>query len=97
MTCTKAVFRNCNGKASEGQSVKYGIRPVHFDFGSGIEAEVVVVEPMGAETELVVKIGGQTLVIATHGRSSAAPGDRISLAPNARHAHLFDAASGLRL
>jgi multiple sugar transport system ATP-binding protein len=87
----------CNTKAAEGQSVKYGIRPVHFDFASGIEAEVVVVEPMGAETELVVKIGGQSLTIATHGRSSAAPGDRISLAPNAKHAHLFDAASGLRL
>jgi multiple sugar transport system ATP-binding protein len=88
----------CNAKAAEGQSVKYGIRPVHFDFGQGgIEAEVVVVEPMGAETELVVKIGGQTLVIATHGRSSAAPGDRISLAPNAKQAHLFDAASGVRL
>jgi multiple sugar transport system ATP-binding protein len=87
----------CDAKAAEGQSVKYGIRPVHFDFGTGIEAEVVVVEPMGAETELVVKIGGQTLTIATHGRSSAAPGDRISLAPNAKHAHLFDAASGLRL
>jgi len=88
----------CNAKAAEGQSVKYGIRPVHFDFGQGgIEAEVVVVEPMGAETELVVKIGGQSLTIATHGRSSAAPGDRISLAPNAKHAHLFDAASGARL
>jgi len=76
----------CHTKANEGQSVKYGIRPVHFDF-----------EPMGAETELVVKIGGQSLTIATHGRSSAAPGDRLSLAPNAKHAHLFDPASGMRL
>jgi multiple sugar transport system ATP-binding protein len=109
MNVFDGVFRNgavealgarwpCNAKAAEGQSVKYGIRPVHFDFGQGgIEAEVVVVEPMGAETELVVKIGGQSLTIATHGRSSAAPGDRISLAPNAKHAHLFDAASGARL
>ncbi|OAI51013.1 sugar ABC transporter ATP-binding protein [Betaproteobacteria bacterium SCGC AG-212-J23] len=87
----------CSAKAHEGQPVKYGIRPVHFDFGSGVEAEVVVVEPMGAETELVVKIGGQSLTVATHGRSPAAPGDRISLAPNAKHAHLFDAASGARL
>jgi multiple sugar transport system ATP-binding protein len=81
----------------EGQSVKYGIRPVHFDLGSGIDAEVVVVEPMGAETELVVKIGGQSLIVVTHGRSSAGPGDRIALAPNGKYAHLFDSASGVRL
>jgi len=88
----------CNAKATEGQSVKYGIRPVHFDLGTGgITAEVIVVEPMGAETELVVKVGDQSLTIVTHGRSSAGPGDKLSLAPNAKHAHLFDAANGARL
>jgi len=87
----------CNTKANEGQSVKYGIRPVHFDLGTGIGAEVIVVEPMGAETELVVKVGDQSLTIVTHGRSSAGPGDKLCLAPNAKHAHLFDPTSGLRL
>jgi multiple sugar transport system ATP-binding protein len=87
----------CNTRASEGQSVKYGIRPVHFDFGSGIEAEVVVVEPMGAETELLVKIADTPLTIMTRGRSNAGPGERIFLAPAASHAHLFDAASGVRI
>jgi multiple sugar transport system ATP-binding protein len=83
--------------AREGQTVKYGIRPVHFELGSGIDTEVVVVEPMGAETELVVKLGGQLLTIVTHGRSSAGPGERLALAPNGKYAHLFDAASGARL
>src|SRR5262245_64664694 len=55
----------CSAKAAEGQNIKYGIRPVPFDFGTGIEAEVLVVEPMGAETELVVKIGGQSLIVVT--------------------------------
>jgi multiple sugar transport system ATP-binding protein len=87
----------CSAKAAEGQNVRYGIRPVHFDLGSGIATEVVVVEPMGAETELLVKIGGQTLTIVTHGRSSVGPGDKLSLAPNGKYAHLFDAASGARL
>jgi len=87
----------CTAKANEGQSVKYGIRPVHFDLGSGIDTEVVVVEPMGAETELVVKVGGQSLTVVTHGRSSAGPGERLALAPNGKYAHLFDAASGARL
>jgi multiple sugar transport system ATP-binding protein len=85
-------------RASDGQRVIYGIRPEHMDFGnSDIPAEVVVVEPMGAETELLVKVQGQTLTLVTHGRSSAGPGERVFLAPQAQHAHLFDAATGQRL
>jgi len=83
---------------AEGQKVKYGIRPEHLEPAtSGIAAEVVVVEPMGAETELLVKIGEMPLTIMTRGRSNAGPGERIFLAPAASHAHLFDAASGLRI
>jgi multiple sugar transport system ATP-binding protein len=88
----------CNAKAHENQPVKYGIRPEHLQSGAtGIPAEVVVVEPMGAETELLVKLGEQALTVVTHGRSRAGPGDRVLLAPQAEHAHLFDAATGRRL
>jgi multiple sugar transport system ATP-binding protein len=85
-------------RADEGQSVKYGIRPEHLQSGAaGIAAEVVVVEPMGAETELVVKVQDHGFTVITRGRSRAGPGDRVLLAPQAEHAHLFDAASGKRL
>ena len=85
-------------RPAEGQAVKYGIRPVHFDLnGAHIRAEVIVVEPMGAETEILVKVGETSLTVITHGRSAAGPGDRIALAPQAMHAHLFDAASGRRI
>ena len=84
--------------AREGQAVKYGIRPEHLQLhGRGIAAEIEVVEPMGAETELIVKVGEARLTVLTHGRSSAGPGERISLAPDPGHAHVFDAASGQRL
>src|SRR5881392_2718416 len=47
----------CNAKANEGQTVKYGIRPEHLEpAAAGIPAEVIVVEPMGAETEIVAKV-----------------------------------------
>ena len=83
---------------TEGQAVKYGIRPVHFDLAeSRIAGEVIVVEPMGAETELLVNVGDATLTVTTHGRASFGPGQKISLAPQPEKAHLFDAASGLRL
>jgi len=82
----------------DGQAVKYGIRPEHIDVGSGgISAEIVVVEPMGAETELVLQVGGASLVAVTHGRASYGPGDRIHISPQPEHAHLFDAASGMRI
>jgi multiple sugar transport system ATP-binding protein len=82
----------------DGQSVKYGIRPEHLELGAaGIAAEVIVVEPMGAETELVVKVGEATLNVMSRGRSSAGPGDKVFLAPDAANAHLFDAQSGLRI
>ncbi|HET7365934.1 MAG TPA: sn-glycerol-3-phosphate ABC transporter ATP-binding protein UgpC [Burkholderiales bacterium] len=86
------------GRAADGQRVRYGIRPEHLEpAGSGIPAEVVVVEPMGAETEIVAKVGDASLTVMMRGRSNAGPGERIFLAPQATHAHLFDAASGQRL
>ncbi len=83
---------------SDGRKVKYGIRPEHLELsGSGVAAEVLVVEPMGAETEFLVKVQDQSFTVVTHGRAGNGPGDRIYLAPQAQHAHLFDAASGERL
>jgi len=85
-------------RGSEGQIVKYGIRPEHLEIAAaGIAAEVHVVEPMGAETEFLVKVQEQTFTLVTHGRAANGPGDRIYLAPQAQYAHLFDAASGLRI
>src|SRR5438067_6281177 len=83
---------------AEGQRVKYGVRPEHLEpASSGIAAEVIVVEPMGAETELLVKVADTPLTVMTRGRSNAGTGERIFLAPQAAHAHLFDAASGSRI
>jgi hypothetical protein len=52
---------------------------------------------MGAETELLVRTQSQTLTLVTHGRASARPGERVFLAPQPQHAHLFDRATGQRL
>jgi multiple sugar transport system ATP-binding protein len=85
-------------KASEGQNVNYGIRPEHLALESrGIAAEVEVVEPMGAETEVLVRVGERTFNVMLHGRSGVGPGERVFLAPQAEQAHLFDAASGRRI
>jgi multiple sugar transport system ATP-binding protein len=82
----------------EGQAVRYGIRPTDLSLAaSGIPAEVVVVEPTGAETELLVRVGSEQLTLVLHGRTDAAPGSTVHLAVDAAKAHTFDRGSGLRL
>ena len=89
---------------SNGQAVHYGIRPgdIHLaPAGSGIAAKVIVVEPTGAETELLLEVGhtGQTtqIVAVIHGRTSAQPNETVYFAIDADKAHVFDSASGNRL
>jgi multiple sugar transport system ATP-binding protein len=109
MNVIEGVFRNgavealgatwpSQGKAAEGQAVKYGIRPEHLEISSsGIPAVIDVVEPMGAETELLVRVKDQPFTVVSHGRITSGPGDKVFLAPAAQNAHLFDAATGLRI
>ena len=84
--------------AHEGKAVQYGIRPGDLVLAdAGIAAKVVVVEPTGAETELVVDVGGQQLIVVMHGRTSAQPDEVVHLQVDASKAHVFDAGSGQRL
>jgi multiple sugar transport system ATP-binding protein len=87
-----------DGAGSEGQAVHYGIRPTDLRLADqGIPAKVVVVEPTGAETELLLQVGEQQLVVVMHGRTLAQPDDTVYLALDAEKAHVFDAKSGQRL
>jgi multiple sugar transport system ATP-binding protein len=84
--------------AQEGTPVHYGIRPSDLRVeGQGVPARVVVVEPTGAETELLVEVGGERLVVVMHGRTDAGPDDVVHLGLDAAKAHVFDGASGQRL
>ena len=88
------------GAGQNGQSVHYGVRPTDLTLGAagqGVAAEVVVVEPTGAETELLVKVGEFNLVVTLHGRTPAQPGETVWLQVDADRAHLFDGQSEQRL
>lgn len=63
----------------------------------GVEATVVVVEPTGAETELLVRVGEARLVLAVHGRVDARPDESVRLAIDAESVHLFDRQTGRRM
>ncbi len=81
-----------------GQPVKLGIRPEHLVLDdAGVACEVAVIEPTGADTQVVTRFAGGGLTAAFRERHGFRPGDRIGLAPLAGAMHLFDAETGLRL
>src|SRR5437667_3434577 len=85
---------------ADGQSVAYGVRPAHLALGGGdnaVAGEVIVVEPMGSETELLVQAGEAQFVLLTHGRPVVNPGDKIGLSVDPRMVHVFDQKTGARL
>src|SRR3954469_23051445 len=88
------------GSAKDGQQVLYGTRPEHMQLASGddgIATEVVVVEPTGADTQVFSKLAGVQLTSMFRDRHEFRPGEVIRLRPDPARAHLFDAASGVRL
>ena len=83
---------------SDGRPAVYGVRPEHFTIADdGAEAEIVVVEPTGSETQVFAKLGGEEVVAVFRERHQFNPGDKIRLKPDPRVVHLFDEATGKRL
>ncbi len=83
----------------EGE-IELGVRPEHVtlsapDKGVG-NAEILIVEPHGAETLVHLDAGGQTLVARLPGLLELGVGDRVGVKLDKRHFHFFDA-SGARL
>jgi multiple sugar transport system ATP-binding protein len=88
-----------HARGDDGQPVLYGIRPEHCGLGAGggLAAEVVVVEPTGADTQLYCRVNGRDVTATIRDRTECRAGDRIVLVPDLARAHLFDAASGRSL
>ena len=83
-----------------GQAVHVGVRPGDLELatdGQGIPAQVIVVEPTGAETELLLQVGASRLTVVLHGRTRAQPDDRVFLRVDPAKAHVFDADTGRRM
>jgi multiple sugar transport system ATP-binding protein len=80
-----------------GQAVA-GIRPNRLHIGGvGPEAKVLVVEPTGDETHVLVDAGGIQLAVLIRERMTLAPGDIVRLEINPADVHFFDKASQGRL
>lgn len=83
---------------SDGKPAVYGVRPEHFTIADdGAEAEIVVVEPTGSETQVFAKLGGEQVVAVFRERHLFNPGDKVRLKPDPALVHLFDDGTGKRL
>lgn len=94
----KAVLDKATGE------ITIGIRPEDLTVvasGKGLDVTVDVVEELGADGYLygTSSINGADtqIVVRVDGRDHPLRGDKITVAPNAKHLHVFDAASGDRL
>ena len=78
---------------AEGRKVTYGIRPEHLVLSDrGLAVSIVVVEPTGAEIQLVVRAGDLELTVVVRERQAFQPGQTLHLAPMREMIHLFDEA-----
>ncbi len=94
------LAQRCQGVAR----LKFGVRPENLtlsataaatgDASATLDAEVLLLEPLGAETLVIFRAGTAELVARCPASFHDAPGTRRTLHLQASHMHLFDADSG---
>jgi multiple sugar transport system ATP-binding protein len=83
-------------RLESGRDVLVGVRPEHLAVAAdGVPAEVVVVEPTGADTQIFCKLAGTAVTAVVRERHEFRPGESIRLKPQLTY--LFDPSSGARL
>jgi multiple sugar transport system ATP-binding protein len=81
----------------------FGMRPEHVAFNSGAgwpftaDANVEVVEPMGSDTLVWLKLGKQNFTVRVTSERTPKNGDAVSIGFDPMRASLFDAQTGNRL
>jgi sn-glycerol 3-phosphate transport system ATP-binding protein len=91
-------FRDGQRPGADGDRLVVGIRPEHLFPGAGLELAIELVEPLGSETLVHGRLTGgaeQSLTVKLVGPPPS--GDRVSVAPQLEHLHVFDQASGRRI
>ena len=86
--------------AADGREVLIGLRPEHLSLSEGVgslPARVEVIEPTGADTMLMCKLGEEDMVAVVRDRVTLRPGDDVRLRPELDKLHVFDARTGASL
>jgi len=75
-----------------------GIRPEHVMLGeTGVEATVMLVEPIGSEALVHLRVAEAALVARAPADAPRSVGDTLRVSLSREHVHLFDAGTGERL
>jgi multiple sugar transport system ATP-binding protein len=92
------------GKRRSGEAAVFGIRPEHIHTGAAAAAQpfsrelaVDLVEPMGSDTIVWTKLGGQNLLVRAAADKQIGRDEKILVGFDPARASLFDAKSGERL
>jgi ABC-type sugar transport system ATPase subunit len=82
-----------------GRALELGVRPdvLRLVADGGVEAEVVLVEVVGADAVLHLRAGGHELVARVSAESRPRAGERVQVEARRDDVHLFDAESGERV
>ncbi|MFF0952771.1 ABC transporter ATP-binding protein [Rhizobium leguminosarum] len=84
--------------SGQSKDIVYGIRPEKLGLGNGgFPALVEVVEPSGAETQVIASAEGEKITAVFRERITVSPGEVINFAVDADDVHLFDATTGQRI
>jgi multiple sugar transport system ATP-binding protein len=87
-----------DGYRGNARPALYGVRPEHVSLAvAGIPAKVSVVEPMGADTLVVLRLGAADVSSLCRGRVDLKPGDVTHVTMDESKVHLFDTQGGERL
>jgi len=81
-----------------GRDVTYGIRPQHITLGdTGIEAQVLVVEPTGEEQNLTLNLAGHEITVVATDATAYTIGETVLINIQSDKVLLFDPQNGMRL
>ena len=100
---TIALPADLAARAASVPGLKFGIRPENITLSRQhpddvqTQAEVVLLEPLGAETLVTLKIGLGEMMARCPASFRERPGTRLPVHLNRQHMRLFDAASGAAL
>ena len=76
----------------------YGVRPEHLvRSDDGLALTVAVVEPTGAETQVIARHGSQSIVCIFRDSVLPRPGETIRVTPDVSRVHVFSERDGRRL
>ena len=92
MTATGEEIGPAPQGVSDGQEVTAGFRPEDIRLSdNGLPARVSLIEPTGAETQVMLKVGDTPIVFTTRDRVTLSPGDSVHLSVEPGKLHCFDA------